>query len=800
MNCPCDQLIFPPPQVIPAGLPALPRQIASFPEFREAMLARILSEPALVQWRARRSDDFGVMLLEMWAYVCDSISFYDEVIADESYVRTASLRPSLRKLVALLGYIPRPAVAAGVDLALLVEGRQPFVVPAGTQFRSGAFPGGAPQIFEVAADTRVHPFLNRWVQERARRATLTPGPPYLADQSLFLADAKTNRLKAEQIVLVEDLADESLTQARIVKAVSDFTGQDGAKYKSIQLDSPVPISGAASPDSVRLLAPAQTGTIWQNPWDGWFSGLLSDGVVTYVIFDTLHRDINLNDNVVLDKAGDMRWFTVVRMGETQGVLPSSGSTTVNNVTVAVTSTATLTWIELDADVNDPSRKAAGAPDWTIGTSTAGPGDAAYIKVHFGFRTAAVPTTEMLLTLNPNDPMILTPPVEAPQDGKSPGVFLLHDHDDIGAEISGGIEFDTRTLTPSPALSAPLAAPVEVYGNVVSATHGETVNAEILGSGDASQNNQTFKLKKSPLTYLPGVDAPSSTLKIYVHGLLWSETPSFFGMAPDAQVYIVRQNDAGDSFVTFGDGIRGSRLTTGSGNVVAYYRYGAGKASPPAGSITQMGKPVKGISSVRNPVAAGGGDDAEPASGLRTYAPRSALLLGRAISLADMEAAAAAVGGVRAVRCEWRWNIKRQRPLVEVYYIGAASVAQNVVKKLRGLSDSVTPIEVDQATALPSVLSLSIEIDPRRLEADVLAAVRSALMDPASGILAPEHVGIGLALFESRVFDAVLAVPGAVAVHGLLLNGSIFKDYGVVPGAGKYFDFETGALVLNGKAA
>ncbi len=799
MNCPCDQQIFPPPLGIPAGLSALPRQIASFPEFREAMLARILSEPPLLEWRARRSDDFGVMLLEMWAYVCDSISFYDEVIADESYVRTASLRPSLRKLVALLGYIPRPAVASGVDLALLVEGRQPFVVPAGTQFRSGAFPGGAPQIFEVTADTRVHPFLNRWLLERARRTTLTPGPYYLMDQSGFLVDAKTNRLKAGQIVLVEDLADETRTQARLVKSVSDFTGQDGAKYKSIQLDSPVPISGAASPDSMRLLAPAQTGTVWQNPWEGWFSGLLSDGVVAFVIFDALHRDIKLGDNVVLNKAGDMRWFTVTNMGELQGTLPSSGSTTVNNVTVAVTSTATLTWIELDADFNDPSRKAAGAPDWRIGTA-ASVGDAAYVKVHFGFRTAAVPTAEMLLTLNPNDPMILTPPVETPQDGKSPGVFLLHDHDDAGAEISGAIEFDTRTLTPAPPLAAPLAAPVEVYGNVVSTTRGETVNAEILGSGDASQTNQTFKLKKSPLTYLPGVDAPSSTLRIYVDGLLWSETPSFFGMASDAQVYIVRQNDAGDSFVTFGDGIRGSRLTTGSGNVVACYRYGAGKASPPAGSITQMGKPVKGVSSVRNPVAAGGGDDAEPADGLRTYAPRSALLLGRAISLADMEAAAASVGGVRAVRCEWRWNIKRQRPLVEVYYIGAVSVAQNVIKKLRGLSDSVTPIEVDQATAVPSTLSLSIEIDPRRLEADVLASVRSALMDPASGILAPERVGIGLALFQSRIFDAVLAVPGAVAVHGLLLNAAPFSDYGVDPGAGNYFDFETGALVLNGKAA
>ena len=112
-----------PKLVIHAGLDRLPRQIATFPEFRSAMLALIPQEPALANWRARSSDDFGITLLEMWAYVCDSISFYDEVIAQEEYLRTAQLRPSLRKLVALLGYLPRPAVAAKVELALLAEGR-----------------------------------------------------------------------------------------------------------------------------------------------------------------------------------------------------------------------------------------------------------------------------------------------------------------------------------------------------------------------------------------------------------------------------------------------------------------------------------------------------------------------------------------------------------------------------------------------------------------------------------------------------------------------------------------------------
>jgi hypothetical protein len=262
---------------------------------------------------------------------------------------------------------------------------------------------------------------------------------------------------------------------------------------------------------------------------------------------------------------------------------------------------------------------------------------------------------------------------------------------------------------------------------------------------------------------------------------------------------VRQNDDGESTITFGDGVRGSRLLTGANNVVAGYRFGAGKATPPVGSIHQLGKPVKGIKSVRNPVAATGGDDAEPASGLRTYAPRSALLLGRAVSILDMEAAAASAAGVRAVRAEWRWNALRQRPLVQIWYIGAASLAATISQKLRGLSDPTTPIEVEQAQPVPLTLSVAVQIHPRHLEATVLPAVRSALLDTQTGLLAPERIGIGLPLFRSRIFEAVLTAPGAVAVTGLLLDGVAFDPYGISPGAGKYFDLESGILLLNGKA-
>ena len=52
---------------------------------------------ALREWRARNSQDLGLMLIDMWAYVSDVLAFYDERIANEEYIRTAVRRPSLRR-------------------------------------------------------------------------------------------------------------------------------------------------------------------------------------------------------------------------------------------------------------------------------------------------------------------------------------------------------------------------------------------------------------------------------------------------------------------------------------------------------------------------------------------------------------------------------------------------------------------------------------------------------------------------------------------------------------------------------
>jgi hypothetical protein len=795
MNCPCDTIVFPPPLTIAAGLGELPLQFATFPQFRSALLDAITRQPALSDWRARSSDDFGIMLLEMWAYVCDSTAFYREVIGNEQYVRTAALRPSLRKLVDLLGYVPRPASSATVNLATLADGRQPVLLPAGTAFRSGAVPGGAPQVFELGADTTIHPLLNKWALNRTKPSTID------ADEGFAFLDYRYAwslpadvAVQAGSILLVQS-ADGSATGAATVTSITDLPARDGIKYKQIDWSPFVRLPGSTPLASLQLTRPTQKAGLWKQAVQAGDSSVING---SSIVLDGLYRGIAPGSMIVLQNGSDLRWFRcwpqeqsrkLARGGDITYTDPSTGNSTTISPPFPLT---TATVLALDADVNDSSRRGFNA-SW-------GASDVANIVLNYGFVSAAQATMPFFTTLEDGDPISAPLPIEPPADGSSSTDFILEDKNGLGAAISGTFDFITGVVTPgqSSSIGQTLVTPVTMYGNIVTATRGETVAAELLGAGDATIENQSFQLKKSPLTYTPSFTAGNdsglaSSLKIWVNGLQWIEAPSFFGHVPEDQVYIVRQDDSGNSVVTFN-----GRVATGV-PIVASYRFGGGAVAPPAGSIGQIAKAVKGLKSVRNPVAAFGGADAENPASLSTNAPKSALLLGRAVSIQDMQAAAASVPGVRAVQVEWRWNKQNQRPVVQVWYIGDAGVASNVLQKLAGLSDPTTPFNVDQATPVIATLAISVETDPRRIAGDVATAVKSALMDTTAGLLPPERIGIGATLFRSRIFAAVLGVIGAVAVDGLLWNGAAFDPWGINPGAGKYFDFENGILSVNGEA-
>ena len=800
-TCRCDTFEHPPQLLIPAGLSELPRQIAGFPEFRRAMLGAIRRYPVLSNWRGRSVDDFGIMLLEMWAYVADVQAFYDQVLANESYVRTARQRSSLRRLTGLLGYVPKPAVAAAVPLAILAEGRLPIVLPKGLAFRSNAFDGEPPQVFELEAAATVHPLNNRWTLGAPAQTTLsaTGGSTIQSFAQLLLsADAD---LRQGDLVLVSATGSRQVSTVGQVAAATTGVRQ---KVKQVTFSPPIALPGNTPPPAVELTKATQSGSLWKAPH---VSGDPAVVGANAVVLDGLYRSIKPGQVVVLAMGGDRRWYQVVENIEITMTLSAAKTTTAKdadnkNVTIAVPPVTSLaTRLVLDAAIDAAARRGAN-PAW-------GSGAPAKMALFYGFARTGAVVTAPKTTVASTDALLFSGTVETPAESQKISRLLLEDKNTLGCAVGGTVDYANGQIKLDQGVGwpVPLTPPVTVYGNVVTATRGETVPSEILGSGDASRASQSFVLKKAPLTYTAAPTADNeqgaaSSLQVYVNNIRWREAPSFFGFGPQDQVYIVRQNDAGAAVVTFGDGQRGARLPTGANNVVASYRYGAGKVAPPAGGITQLARPVKGLTGVRSPVAAGGGSDAENPDQLRTYAPRSALLLGRAVSVDDMQVVAAGVPGVRAATAEWRWSKDKQRPVVQIWYIGDASASTTVSQRLRRVSDPTTPIAVAVATPIVLRLAIDVEIDTRYLDDVVLPQVRAVLMDGEHGLLAPARIGIGQPLFRSQVFAAALSVEGVIDVRGLAFEFGAVKwpwvAHVIKPPAGMYLDFAAGGVELNGK--
>ena len=804
--CPCDSFVFPKPLDITAGLTDLPRQIGIFPEFRQSLLYSIRSKTALATWLSRKPDDLGLMMLEMWSYLCDSLSFYDKVIADEQYIATANQRASIRKLVALLGYLPAPAVGATATLAALADGVKPVSLSAGTSFRSAAFNGNPPQVFQLTNDTTIDPFANKWRIRPDHPLNITSGTG-----SFFLVQPQVS-IKAGTLLLLVDTGDYSQNQVLTCSGSSPYTGVDGTAYTKINFSGPWTLRNPTAIGQLSLMISTRSAMIESFP-------VSSPQSYQTLVLDKVYRQIKSGDFVVVDgqaspiagsgsgsfeiiefllfSARESRWFTVSSVSETT-YSGASASIVINSSTFSISGAAIpATSIYLDKDLNDPSRKVYG--NWTDPSVS-------QLIFYYGFQSIGKITNEPDTTLAFGDPMFFTKPAPALSEKIPPSSFLLQDCRLNGHALEGSVDFSTPGLNPGQGtgFTPPMIHPVDVYGNAINVNRGETVPSEILGSGNGALINQAFKLKKNPLTYLPSPgslnnNASRSTLVIRVDGIKWTEVSGFYGKTGKDNVYILRQNDNQETIVTFGDGVRGARLPTGINNIIATYQFGAGAAEPPAGTITQIVNPVKGLKTVKNILDAAGGADADTGDEIRTFGPKSVLILGRIVSIDDMVAVALAYPGVDAVQAEWRWRHTAQQPMVHIWYIGEAGLEAGLSARIHDVTDPTTPVFIDNATGNPSNLQLDVEVDSNYDETLVLPVLRQTLIQ-GNGLLVPANVGIGQPLFRSRLFEEILSVAGIISVKGINWDGTIFSEYSRTSMPGTYYDFISGTLLLNGNAS
>ncbi len=147
------------------GLSSIAYRIGTYVQFRQDMLASLSRNPELVRLTTRQNDDLSIALIDCWAALADVLTFYQERIANEGFLRTAKERLSVKELARSIGYELRPGVAASTFLAFTLEDAQGApertVVDSGTKVQSIPGPGETPQIFETVERIEARPEWNK---------------------------------------------------------------------------------------------------------------------------------------------------------------------------------------------------------------------------------------------------------------------------------------------------------------------------------------------------------------------------------------------------------------------------------------------------------------------------------------------------------------------------------------------------------------------------------------------------------------------------------------------------------------
>ena len=97
---------------------------------RDALIARI--QDRIPEWTASDPADFGVALVEAFAYMGDLVSYYIDRAANEAFLATATQRDSILNIALTYGYTPAGYRAATVDVVFSNTSEDAVTIPAGT--------------------------------------------------------------------------------------------------------------------------------------------------------------------------------------------------------------------------------------------------------------------------------------------------------------------------------------------------------------------------------------------------------------------------------------------------------------------------------------------------------------------------------------------------------------------------------------------------------------------------------------------------------------------------------------------
>lgn len=342
-----------------------------------------------------------------------------------------------------------------------------------------------------------------------------------------------------------------------------------------------------------------------------------------------------------------------------------------------------------------------------------------------------------------------------------------------AQLQSPITVNTILHTTTVTFQNPLignypAASTQIFGNVLVATHGQSLTQQATGTGLASQQiEQDF----APLTYVQTSAGDShSSLVVEVAGAIWDQVEDFIDSGPTDPHYSITQDNQGFITINFGSGQQG-RVPRAGETIVARYRYGIGEDGlVAAGTITQFADPDQLIKSISNPEPSFGARNPEDLATAKLVGPRTLRKQDRAVTPDDY--ANALLQGVQEggqtftplhAKAQFVWTGSWNTVIVSVDFADRLPPA-TVPGRGQALEDALNAkrmagydVKVEDARYAPLQIGIVLHVKPDFFVKQVRQAVEQAL-GPA-GFFSPSHFGFGDPVRLSDLYSAVLAVAG-----------------------------------------
>lgn len=814
-----EPLLFPKRPNNRPGLSHIDYRIGTYSDFREALLRNLNKDPVLAAWTHRRPDDPGIALLEGASILGDILTFYQELYANEAYLRTAQWRESIADLVRLLGYRLAPGLGGKGTFAFEVKGDKPVIIPKGFPVKAQVEGLEKPTEFETVEEIVAYPALSKFNLYRPfydPDINITTGSRKFSIETSVLQDAGITLNKGDRLMLVASPSNpQTQRQIAVVAETRERFERteiiiDGS-WQGEQVVSP--ISAYKLGRSFRYFGynapPKETVVVNGVPSQTYtsFSAQVGmpPGMLMVYLFGVYYPLPNLKSFPLDQQLDDIpvgsTMLVTLQLSANQSRIGPYHffERKITKVTSATLTRGPLTGdttvVELESDV---AQIGGGIYSFDRGAPTAFPSlfytDIRTVEFRevigekFTLKSARTPSTadgSSLYYYGDSDSYkkLGGRSIQLVRDNQMEQVMVNVVE---SASIGSGNQLTLRRLILNSPLQFftnedfPLENPkVTVYGNLSNTTQGKTEKEALLGNGDSRQVFQTFKLPKAPLTYLisPGETPPEvPELQIYVNDHLWKRVPSFFGHGPKEEIYIVREDANGESWVQFGDGKTGARLPSGISNIVAKFRTGTGAfgALKPDTTVQAGGKLNK-LDKIQLPGVISGGKEPESGEKAREAASGKIQSLDRLVSLKDFESEALAISGVSKVLTAW--SLEDNIPTVCLTILmekgrekEAAEIEKILSKYNKCHGPQRFPIEVRQGKLLYVYIDAVFGLHPAFREDMVKKAIKEALgvsgeegngIDGSCGLFGLSQRQFGQKEYATRIEGVIQNVEGAV---------------------------------------